>query len=339
MSWKWNTRLASRGRGFTLVELLVVIAIIGVLVALLLPAVQAARESARMSQCANNMRQLSTAMHMYHDSQGALPTGGDKKSGVIYAMGWPVYLFPYFEQATLKSAVENQSPTTKLIHRQPWRISNPPHNGGSPVYATCPPSFACPSSELGLTSPDAVPSNADPQVKASQQGALHYRCNAGSPVAFNADGTQTELWIKGTFSRAAWYTDTGVVYPNSQVNFKDIVDGSSNTILMGETSSAFGRELVPAYWAGIHPWTWGYYYYNSDAAGWLMIDHKAVTYPIGYTGTFFTSETPYTSAHSGGGANLSFCDGSVRYFSPETPVDVLQRLATRGNDEIITSMP
>lgn len=325
-----------RHPAFTLVELLVVIAIIGVLVALLLPAVQAAREAARMSQCANNMRQLSTALHMYHDSKLVLPNGGELKAPRKYFMGWPVFLFPFIEQANLKSTIEGLSPTVPLEEREPYRFATTPNFGANAAFKTCPPSFACPSSELGTASPDSV-QNPDIQCKALEQGALHYRCNAGSPAGYNAGGGITDLWIKGTFSRGAWYTDTGVVFPGSKVNFKDISDGTSNTLLMGETSSAFGRMSPHEKpWAGIQPWTFGYYQYGG-AAGCLMIDHKTVLYPIGYTGEFEVSETPYTSGHSGGGANFSFCDGSVRYLTPETPVDLLQRLATRAYDEVVSA--
>jgi prepilin-type processing-associated H-X9-DG protein len=66
-----------------------------------------------------------------------------------------------------------------------------------------------------------------------------------------------------------------------------------------------------------------------------MIDHKAVTYPIGYTGSFFTNETPFTSAHAGGGVNVLFCDGSVRHLPKSTELRVLQMLATRSGGEVV----
>src|SRR4051812_7099290 len=96
-----RTRIA-----FTLVELLVVIAIIGVLVALLLPAVQAAREASRSASCKNNIRQIVTAMHLYHDANKSLPTGGEKKGGIRYLMGWPARIFPYIEEGNRRAAVD-----------------------------------------------------------------------------------------------------------------------------------------------------------------------------------------------------------------------------------------
>ncbi len=318
-------------RGFTLVELLVVIAIIGVLVALLLPAVQAAREAARLSQCTNNLKQLSLGMHMYHDSQGQFPTGGNKKASDDYHIGWAVQIMPYIEQASWKTSIEALAPNF-LLSGQPSRLTNPPSFGGNNLFATSPPSFVCPSSELGLKSPDATNST-DPQVKATEQGALHYRGNGGSARIL----VNTTAGAKS--ARAVW-GNSGIFFGDSDTTFGDITDGSSNTFLLGETSTANGRDLVPTIlWAGIYPWTWGYCWYGSDALGWLMIDHKMIAHEIGYTGPFLTNETPYTSAHAGGGANMTYCDGSVRFFTAETPLDVLQALATRAGDETVSYNP
>jgi prepilin-type processing-associated H-X9-DG protein len=117
-----------------------------------------------------------------------------------------------------------------------------------------------------------------------------------------------------------------------------ITDGTSNTLLFGETSSAVGRPLLSRGWGGIQPWTWGYYNYEPAAPanpmnGWLMIDHKTVTYPIGYAGSFNTNETPFTSNH-GGGVNVAMCDGSVRFLTVSTPLTTLQALATRAGGEV-----
>src|SRR5690606_13430421 len=89
-------------RGFTLVELLVVIAIIGVLVALLLPAIQAAREAARRTQCLNNCRQLGVAFHNHHSARGEFPTGGNSVS----QLAWTVYVLPYVEQSNVQNIMD-----------------------------------------------------------------------------------------------------------------------------------------------------------------------------------------------------------------------------------------
>lgn len=321
MSCSLNRRL--RG-AFTLVELLVVIAIIGVLVALLLPAVQTAREASRRTACANNIKQLSLGMQMHHDVYGKLPPGGDANSGVRYVIGWPAHIMPFIELKNLRDQIDGLT-TNALLTVMPWRFVAPPHNGDKPMFTDMIKVFQCPSSELGKKSPDAW-NTSNPDINAINQAPLHYRANGGSATV--------EL-LQGNQSRHAWWCTSGVVYPKSNVRFADITDGTTNTILMGETSSAFGRPLFSRSWGSIQPWTWGYYNYPAqtnppdESLGWLMIDHKVVTYPIGYTGSFFTNETPFTSAHPNG-VNMVFVDGSTRFMTKQTPLAVLQAMATRG---------
>src|SRR5262245_17521959 len=319
-------------RAFTLIELLVVIAIIAVLIGLLLPAVQKVRDAAARMQCANNLKQLGLALHHYHDAEGQLPTGGDGRSGVRYAIGWPGLLMPYFEEDNRRRAIDALTPNALYVI-QPWRATAPPHNGTSPLFTSPVKAFVCPGSELGPLSPDSYVAAAYPELTAVNQGALHYRANGGSPnVGF----------VQGIWSRHAWYSTSGVIYPESKVKLTDITDGTSNTLLLGETSSARGRPLLSRGWGGIQPWTWGYYDYRQAAPanpnnGWLMIDHKVVTYPIGYAGSFYTNETPFTSNHGGGGANVVMCDGSVRFLPQSTNLLTLQMMATRAGGEVIPS--
>jgi prepilin-type N-terminal cleavage/methylation domain-containing protein len=125
-----------RTRGFTLIELLVVIAIIGVLIALLLPAVQAAREAARRTQCTNNFKQMGIAMHNYHDSQGSLPIGRQDAQRRTWAMS----ILPYLEQGNLFGAINFSQPfyeraNTTVIRSQ---ISG----------------FQCPSDQPSIQEPD-----------------------------------------------------------------------------------------------------------------------------------------------------------------------------------------
>jgi prepilin-type N-terminal cleavage/methylation domain-containing protein/prepilin-type processing-associated H-X9-DG protein len=320
-------------RGFTLVELLVVISIIGVLVALLLPAVQAARESARASSCKNNIRQLAVAMHLYNDSQKHLPTGGEQKGPLRYLMGWVPRVMPYFEEQSRLAVIDGFT-SDALNVVQPRRWLNAPNFGDASIYLDSIPTLACPSSQLGTQSPDATIS-ALAEIRANEQGALHYRAvgGRGERPEDSAIPVEERAFKMGKFSRQAWYTTDGVIYPKSQTKFGEIVDGTSKTLLLGETSSAEGRPSPDPGWGGINPWTWGYYYYGSDELGWLMIDNKCVTYPIGYAGTFFANETPFTSDHAGGGAHVAFCDGSVEYMLPDTSLDVLQFMATRYGGE------
>lgn len=322
--------------GFTLVELLVVIAIIGILVGLLLPAVQAAREAARRMQCSNNLKQLGLAFHNHHDTFRTFPTGGQEGSGSRYVIGWPGKIFPFFEQGNRRARIDSMTTgfnTTvsgvtysALDWIMPWRLTSAPNNGADPIFENTIPTFVCPSSELGTQSPDAW-SSTDPAIRARFQGALHYRANGGSA---------TVGLIQGTQGRHQWYSKSGVMFPGSKTTFASITDGSTNSILLGETSSAIGRPLVSRSWGGIQPWTWGYYAYPASATrGWLFLDHKIVTYPIGYTGSYFTNETPFTSNHPGG-AMFAFCDGSVQFLSRSTPLTMLQNLATIADGNVVT---
>jgi prepilin-type N-terminal cleavage/methylation domain-containing protein len=321
-------------RAFTLVELLVVIAIIGVLVALLLPAVQAARESSRRMSCQNNLKQIGLAMQMHHDTYGHLPTGAEYPSEVRYLIGWPARIFPFMEQKGLRDFIDG-STANALLTIQPWRVKAAPHNGDkSPFAGTSLAVFVCPSTELGKLSPDSYLSASIPDINAVNQGALHYRANGGASTAEMIQG----IWSNS--SRHNLYSTSGVVHPKSKVKYADITDGTSNTLLASETSSARGRALLSRGWAGIQPWTWGFYNYenaspSSPNNGFLMVDHKVLTYPINYAGSYFTSESPYTSNHPVG-VNSVFCDGSVRFLPQNTPLATLQAMATKGNGEVVT---
>ena len=323
---------------FTLVELLVVIAIIGILVGLLLPAVQAAREAARRMQCSNNLKQLALAFHNHHDTMRAFPSGGQEVTGSRYVIGWPGKVFPFFEQGNLRNRIDTMTSgfstavtvgtttinATALDWIMPWRLLAAPHNGGDPIFEKPIPTFVCPSSELGTQSPDAW-NTATPDIRAVFQGALHYRANGGAA---------TVALVQGSQGRHQWYNKSGIMFPESKTTFGSIIDGSSNSILLGETSSAKGRALFSRSWGSIQPWTWGYYAYPPSATrGWLFMDHKIATYPINYSGAFFTNETPYTSQHPGG-AMFAMCDGSVQFLSQSMPLILLQNLATIADGQV-----
>jgi prepilin-type N-terminal cleavage/methylation domain-containing protein/prepilin-type processing-associated H-X9-DG protein len=341
---------ANRPRpAFTLIELLVVIAIIAVLIGLLLPAVQKIREAANRMSCQNNLKQLGLAMHNYHDTNGNFPTGGIRYGPPLYAFGWPPYVFPYVEQDNrYKSMLAlpgwpqtftglSGKYTFNFIQgAQTWRLTGAPNFGDSDLFTTPIPVFICPSSELGKQSPD---DGYDPSVylplgiNANNQAALHYRANGGSPTVGFVAGKSTSA----TSQLYRGYTTSGVIYPESKVTISSITDGSSNTLLIGETSSAIGANRTGSAWGNIQPWTWGFYNYNDYLAtegGYLMIDHKYVTYPINYKGQNLPNNTPYTSNHPGG-ANFVFCDGSVRFLSSTMSLTTLQALATRNGGEVI----
>ena len=312
-------------RAFTLVELLVVIAIIGILVALLLPAVQAAREAARRMQCTNNLKQIGLALHNYHDTYNAFPTGG--LQGVCgYKMGWVVRIFPFLEQTSRWSQI---APNITVL--SPWRYDRAPHNARDPLWTQPVEAFICPSSELGKQS-GHYNSSTVPWVK--DQAALHYRGVAG---AYNVGR------VTGTRNAHAVYSTSGMIYPVRWTRIAEVQDGTSNTLMVGETSSAIGltgSNAAPnSQWSAIMPWTWGFYQYEppctaTTGAGWLMIDHKMVHYPINYKGSFLTYNTPFRSNHPGG-ASFCMADASVQFLSQVIDMTIYYGLATRMNGESV----
>jgi prepilin-type N-terminal cleavage/methylation domain-containing protein/prepilin-type processing-associated H-X9-DG protein len=321
-----------RRSGFTLIELLVVIAIIAILIALLVPAVQKVREAAARTQCVNNLKQISLALHNYHGNNKKFPSGGEK-TGPLYAIGWTARIFPFLDQDSRFKAIEALGPNF-LATKQPWRLNSAPDFGADPLFSAPIAAFICPTSELGALSPDAGYPN-DPQINANLQAALHYRANGGAQNLGLVAGRSTDP----TSAAYRTYTTSGVIYPESRVRITDITDGSSNTLLVGEISTAVGwptAGLSP--WARIQPWTWGFYNYDlympATESGYLMIDHKFIQYQIGYSGVFLPNNTPFRSRHAGGGANFAFCDGTVRFLSNNTALNILQSLATRNGNEV-----
>lgn len=201
-------------RGFTLVELLVVIAIIGVLVALLLPAVQQAREAARRMQCSNQLKQLGLALHNYHDTYGTFPprkqgtTGPSESSRRTHNYGRAsafIALLPYFEQGAMYDQIVAGDGSNPPYGPAAWQSWGP--------WNTPPAMLLCPSG-----------TNKD-----KQSTGVNYMFSMGDTISNNRDSINT----RGVFSN------------REGVGFKDIIDGSSNTIAMSErliTSFGLGSK-------------------------------------------------------------------------------------------------
>jgi prepilin-type N-terminal cleavage/methylation domain-containing protein/prepilin-type processing-associated H-X9-DG protein len=203
--------LDRRRRGFTLIELLVVIAIIGVLVALLLPAVQAAREAARRSQCVNNLKQIGLAMHNYHSTNDIFPIGNDCIGGGPGCIGWDAFspqaeLLGYMEQSALYNAIN-----FNLSASQPQNTTG--------VLSKIR-SYLCPS---------------DGNAGGSFSGWT-YSSNDNSNTNSYAASTGT-TYIPGDNGQATPSPSTGMFAYTSCYGIRDCIDGSSNTI-------AFGEQLV-----------------------------------------------------------------------------------------------
>ncbi len=317
----------SRGQrqGFTLVELLVVIAIIGVLVALLLPAVQAAREAARRMQCSNNFKQLGLAAHMYHDTNHVLPYNGHPQSGSGATMqrgvSWFFRLLPYMEQNAAYS---------QAVWSGDWSLQDAPASPNVALINTLRvPGLWCPSSPLPKTK--MLGSVAEVQLP-------NY---VGIEGSYYQGGTATTVAAQpyhDTYGRANY---NGVIQiAEFPVSFASITDGTSNTMMASEqsnfqfdTAGAKVDRRSSGHWGGA--WSCG-----SGARNWTQ-NVTTIRYPIrggfGSAGNTQPYEVniPLFSAHPGGVQALR-ADGSVQWVAETIAFATLTALSDRGDGMPVT---
>jgi prepilin-type N-terminal cleavage/methylation domain-containing protein len=355
----------ARGHGFTLVELLVVIAIIGILVALLLPAIQAAREAARRSDCINRIRQLVLASHNYEASRKKIPPHGDVK----YVDGTPVggmsaiaRLLPYMEEQSVQNLVDQD---------KHWR-----HPNNAIALRTPLPFLRCPSGKATqLTSVNGR----DTGVQEENALQTHYVGNMGARPGPNKDGTigtgcspsastgrggggggsfnfPEDTYTQYACGKSASWSNSGgtgingVIFPMSNIDLGDITDGSSHTIMFGEMSWDVGPQ---------EPWIVGStsndgagsdvssshgVVYNTKNVRWAINQKRFLledgTQPAGEDPDLPTSqfapltETSFGSFHPGG-AHVGLSDGSARFVNEEVDLArVLRPLASRNSGDI-----
>jgi prepilin-type processing-associated H-X9-DG protein len=267
------------------VELLVVIAVIGILVALLLPAVQMAREAARRMQCVNNFKQIGIALHNYHDTLNVLPPGSvllSKKIGNLGSKphGWAVQalIFPYLEQIPLYEA----SGVNKLTFEEAYADTNVRPLLKSKIQA-----YICPT-DIGKDPNNLrafITSDPDGLGRSNYiavRGFYSYESLIGSGYATSTTKDAT--------------INTGVFPANVHYSFPSIIDGLSNTFAFGERTSA--ADCQAGWWAGAH------------AAG---ATHN-VTGSVFYKLNGISSTQGFSSLHPTG-SNFLFCDGSVHFVS------------------------
>jgi prepilin-type N-terminal cleavage/methylation domain-containing protein len=298
-------------RGFTLVELLVVIAIIGVLVALLLPAVQAAREAARRSSCSNNLKQIGIAMHNYHDTHQSFPPGCVTSLGT----GWSVYILPQLEQGPLHSTLRFNTTTSAA---SAWAVDGSPEETACGTFINI---LRCPSAAI----PRHVNNQGIPlRVPATYRGLASSTADSDDPST-SATGRHLEL------------NDLeGILPRNRVVRMAEIIDGTSNTFMIAECHwETFTQDnnQMDFWYIGspqISPTSSTEYSEFLCSTG-VPYNARRIASTSGYV-----KELSCASFHPGG-AMFALGDASVRFVPYTINYPVYQGLGSRDKGEIVSN--
>ncbi|MEW4563550.1 DUF1559 domain-containing protein [Bremerella sp. JC770] len=308
-------------RGFTLVELLVVIAIIGVLIALLLPAVQQAREAARRMQCSNQLKQIGLAMHNYHDTYQVFPPGAVNLNGTTNAnqnlTNWAIAILPYLEQTALYDQYDQN------VHNS--------HANNNDVLKTVLPAMLCPSdvnSETLVTPSQLVTTDIAPGS---------YKANIGR--RFNGANGYFDFPSHADTADAGDKRSIGplhVVGVNGLEceRFATITDGSTSTLMVGEYHTKT-RPDNKTFWASSHS------FHNMAAAqpeSYTRIPDWEACYAATGNSQHWKCFRSFAALHAAGMTNFVMCDGSVTGVPATIDSVVFQALSTISRNEVV-SMP
>ena len=291
-------------RGFTLVELLVVIAIIGILIGMLLPAVQQVREAARRTQCANNVRQLSLSVLNYESAHMRFPPGWNSQSEFDSSpgWGWAAIVLPFIEQNNLASQIDFRSSITAPINQGVLEQVIETH---------------------------ICPSDPDPEVASLGQLTSGPVGSGGGSTTRNPIQTSSgdELMVSrsnysGVFGSLEVNEDpfagNGVFFGNSRIGFRNISDGSSNTVMIGERRNDLGVVT----WLGV---------IDGIEEPFARIVGAADHSPNDDGGGF----EDFRSYHPGG-VNMGVADGSTQFVSDSISEADFQALGSRNGGEVVS---
>jgi prepilin-type N-terminal cleavage/methylation domain-containing protein/prepilin-type processing-associated H-X9-DG protein len=328
--------------GFTLVELLVVIAIIGILIALLLPAVQAAREAARRAHCTNQLKQIGLALHNYHDSYNSFPHGARCSLG---AMNWRVAILPQMEQLSLYMSLDinMQGEAGAFVSK---REDSYPSNctygtGRNAILAgLAVPGWNCPSSPLSKNA-----SGQSPTFNNAERGQTHDYVGISGATwdqSTRTNGCSVPTGYGGIFC------ENGMLAANVWLRIRDVTDGTSNTMIVGEQSGRVGDKDIRANylggWGGFGTCTKPSQITDSATKTWGA-GITTVRYPINAGATFcgastsgcdqtYDANTILNSFHPGG-TNGLLVDGSVRFLRETMELETLRRLSVRDDGLVV----
>lgn len=317
-----DQKRSKRKNGFTLVELLVVIAIIGILVGMLLPAVQQIREAARRIQCANNVKQQSLAMLNYENAHEHFPSGFGFPSMTM----WSAFILPLVEQNNLYDTLDLEGPWSNL-------------NGATLANSTALDAdlevFRCPSANIPLSQFDGlVDTNRTPSCYLACASGLNNRESGDIPWV----GMDNDLDVDGS---------DGVFFLNSRTRFAGIRDGSSTTVLVGE--SLPNQDLFGEDYSGniqkVDHWFIGsaelrnYASMNSVRSAETSECLASTACPIN---SLFVPDSPmndkelsYGSAHIQG-VNIGFADGHTQFINENIDLNTWSALGSRNGREVVS---
>jgi prepilin-type N-terminal cleavage/methylation domain-containing protein len=309
-------RTFRRQAGFTLVELLVVIAIIGVLVALLLPAVQAAREAARRSSCQNNLKQWGLALHNYHDTNLAFPYGGTDGANGKNEFSWNARVLPFMEQQPLYDqfnfSVNHLDDSVKNSLGQTNRSLGTVKVGA----------LLCPSSAV-TKSPR--PEEQSSLTNGAEPYTTHYYGLMG-PKGINPLTQQAYPANAVNPSGYGGFMGDGILLHNEATNMSAVTDGLSNTFLVGEISWNKANSY--------RIWTRGGGYTQPTSSSSKNVVNSLNSTPYGSLATF--NDVSFGSQHPGG-ALFAMGDGSVRFVSENIDMALYRATASRSGGETLTA--
>ena len=347
-------KITHRNQGFTLVELLVVIAIIGILIGMLLPAVQQVREAARRSQCQNQLRQMALGMHNYESSNQHFPSGMLSRTqnpggGTATPQqkldergyGWATQILPQLEQ----QAVFDQCSEASNGLKTPTGVLGTGANAIN-IYQQILPIFICPSCPMEdlvpvrivMPAPQALGKDAPDRAGAKSNyigvygnRGLNEQSDVGRVTNLSQISSRSGAVGNGQPQLNLEYP--GILFLNSETTFGDIVDGSSNTFLLGERDGAplgvdgAGEEQTrgAGYWCGSHKAQWINECLGSTSSepDWTLNSASS---------GFFQQYIPFSSSHAGG-ANFARADGSVTFVTDEVAGDTYEFMGTKADGE------
>lgn len=327
-------------RAFTLVELLVVIAIIGILVALLLPAIQAAREAARRSQCLNRMKQIGLALQNYHDTKKTFPAGVSDQPAIVAATG-AVKTQPNFTMLSYIPPILTQMELGNLASQMNMKVHWSDEPNRTVVTNNPLTDFRCPSHDQVEPTYFEAPGGSATEELSNLRS--HYIAVMGAkfkcPLVIAFTPWPERTYTMSSCGSEGGQANNGVMYPGSNTSIKEITDGTTHTFLVGEQSWDSGPQRFWSAGAGSFNKMDTFIYGAKNIYAGLNIICRAVANNPAEAerckdGKDATNDMSFGSSHPGG-CHFAMCDGSVQFIRQDVAIETLRAFASRKSGETV----